>query len=180
MTDSIVGLIATSFAQADLSDFGARYRLLEPIRQYAHARLVASGDDSNVSDLHLGWCLDVAEDDEAAWGVEAADVMNRLERDLDNFRSALAWAVKSASPEGGQRLVHALYPLWEFRFHSREGLEWSQVLARPPTSIRSAVSRRAGMLAARLGQASPAPGSMKTPLKSPAPSVTTAGSAGLC
>src|SRR5260370_12165956 len=45
-------LVDASLVQVDERDGRARYRLLEPVRQYAHARLGASGELDAVRHLH--------------------------------------------------------------------------------------------------------------------------------
>lgn len=164
----IVGLLRKSFAQSDLGAVPARYRLLAPIQHYARNRLAGSGNETQARTRHLAWFLQLAEDlVPMTEGSDAPAARDRLEFDLDNFRTALDWALRSSLVEDGLRLVHALFPIWVpdvevptiagLGIHGgryREGLEWSEAmlaLPGPATCIRSAVTRRAGLLASQLG-----------------------------
>ena len=90
-------------------DGGVRYRLLETIRQYARERLDASGDAAAVRRRHADHCVAKAE---AAGphlrGREHLEWAQAIERDVDNFRAALAWALETRSPEHALRLVAPL------------------------------------------------------------------------
>src|SRR5947209_20407949 len=70
-----------------------RYRLLEPMRQYARDRLLEAGEGEAVRERHGAFCLQLAEEAHAAAsegkGIEAFE---RLEPEHDNLRAALAWS----------------------------------------------------------------------------------------
>ena len=56
--------------------------------------------------------------------------IRQLEHELDNFRSALGWVIRSGEVELGLRLGAALRYFWRIGGHIREGLGWlEQVLA---------------------------------------------------
>src|SRR5207245_2216273 len=121
-----------------------RYRLLETIRQYARDRLLESGEAAAVRDRHLACFLSLAEQSEPELeGPALLPWLARLERDQDNFRSALGWSLSVACPasdsrasgrtthdalppnaEMGLRLAGALWFFWRLRDHWREGGEW--------------------------------------------------------
>jgi tetratricopeptide (TPR) repeat protein len=155
MLDLIDELVGSSFVHADLTGPAARYGLLEPIRQYAVARLRSAGNETQARDRHLAWYLDLAEQiEERISAQDPAAGLEALESEIDNMRAALAWSIQAASADIGQRLVHALYPFFYMGAHYREGLDWSQqvlALPGPPSGARSAVSRRAGNLAMTMG-----------------------------
>jgi predicted ATPase/class 3 adenylate cyclase len=102
-----------------------RYRLLETIRQYAHAKLVAAAEVEPVSDRHLEYCIRIAE--EAApylRGVEQLAWVQRLEREHDNLRTAMAWALETDQGDRALQLAGALAYLWELRGYWSEGHRW--------------------------------------------------------
>lgn len=73
-----------------------RYRMLETIRQYAAAQLVASGDVETVRGRHLAYFHRFASD--LARGLDGPEMLAWLERadgDVDNLRAALEWAFAS-------------------------------------------------------------------------------------
>ena len=99
---------------------GARYRLLEPVRQYARERLEESGEADAFSRRHAEFFLALAE--EAApqlTGALQQEWAQRLETDHDNMRAALSWSLERA-PETTLRLVGALARFWEIRTHYQE------------------------------------------------------------
>ncbi|MGH2830638.1 MAG: ATP-binding protein, partial [Actinomycetota bacterium] len=90
----------------------ARYRLLEPVRQYAEERLHDAGEDSAARDRHLAFFLSRAERDYDAFaGEEQREAGARLEADLDNLRVALDWALETDAMSGA-RLLTRLRPFW--------------------------------------------------------------------
>jgi non-specific serine/threonine protein kinase len=110
----------------------ARYRLLEPVRQYALEKLHAGHDDTPLRDRHLAWCLALAGRAEAeATGRAAAQWLDRLETEHDNVRAGMRWSLQSPGhAESGIKLAAVLWPLWHTRGHWSEGRKWlEQMLA---------------------------------------------------
>ena len=107
--DVLGQLVDKSLVVVDDADGGVRYRLLETIRQYARERLDASGDPVAVRRRHADHYVALAE---AAGphlrGREHLEWSSVIERDIDNFRAALDWAVETPSPEHALRLVAAV------------------------------------------------------------------------
>ena len=100
-----------------------RYRLLEPIRQYALARLVRDGERDEVERRHASFYLDLG--DEAEPGLEgprAAVWISRLEEELGNLRARFEWALQH-DPAGALRLATALFRFWRVDRHT-EGSSW--------------------------------------------------------
>jgi non-specific serine/threonine protein kinase len=136
----------------------ARYRLLEPVRQYAAERLLASPDVHAVRSRHLGCYLALSE--QAApelHGPAQVAWLGRLEREHDNLRAALRWSLERGDVERGFRLATALVFFWEGRGHLSEGRRWlDAVLSAPgarmaPAALRARVLLGAGLLADWLG-----------------------------
>jgi predicted ATPase/class 3 adenylate cyclase len=102
-------LVDKSLVVVDDDDAGARYRLLESIRQYAQERLEAAGHSAEVRRRHAAHYVALAE----AAGPRLRDrhqvaAANEAAREVDNFRAAFDWAVDSSSPEHALRLVAPL------------------------------------------------------------------------
>jgi predicted ATPase len=156
--DLLGGLAAKSLVVVEDRGAGARYRLLETIRQYARERLndEQSQDAAPLARRHRDWYLAIAEaaEEEVFVGSGGKDALDQLERDQDNFRAALGWSLEHAPDEFALRLGHALYPLWEVRNQQLEGRRWLEALldrSRSETGLASAMARRAGNLAWELG-----------------------------
>jgi predicted ATPase/DNA-binding SARP family transcriptional activator len=120
--DGLVGLVRHSLVQVEE---GARYRLLETVRQYAHERLAVNGEVDVLGQRHAAYYLGVAEAAETELtGAKVAEWQARLEREHDNVRAALQWAWDHAEVEVGVRLVGALWRFWAHIGHLSEGRAW--------------------------------------------------------
>lgn len=127
--DLLSGLVDKSLVVAGASTGGAvRYRMLEPIRQYAREKLNESGESDEVRGRHAAFFLDVAELELV--GPQQAFWVEWLEREHDNMREALSWALEREKAELALRLGAALWPFWFARGYLREGIGWlEEILA---------------------------------------------------
>jgi predicted ATPase len=109
-----------------------RYRVLETIRQYALERLAASGEADTRRRQHAAYYLALAETVDAQLGRAGQRVwLDRLEREIDNLRGALEWALGGGDVEVGVRLAGALAGMrskwagfWRSSGYSAEGRRW--------------------------------------------------------
>jgi predicted ATPase/class 3 adenylate cyclase len=86
-----------------------RYRLLETIRQYALEQLDTTGGTRDVRDRHLEYCTVLVEDtSDAFFSAEESEALAWLEREADNLRAAIMWAVDTAQIDLGLRMLVAL------------------------------------------------------------------------
>jgi tetratricopeptide (TPR) repeat protein len=98
--------------------------MLEIIREYALERLQEVHEDGGVRARHLAFCLELAKAAEPRLdGPDQTLWLDRLERDHDNLRAALAWSAQGAEPVLGLRLATALLFFWFLHGHVREGRE---------------------------------------------------------
>ena len=73
----------------------SRYRMLETIRQYAREKLFEAGEGDLVRERLLAYFLTLAEKAEPELrGPQQVAWLNRLEREVDNIRGPLEWAVE--------------------------------------------------------------------------------------
>jgi predicted ATPase/Tfp pilus assembly protein PilF len=141
------------------AEMQGRYRLLEPVRQYAAARLVEAGEEGCIHERHLDWCLALAEQGAVQlWGPSQDSWLERLEGEHDNIRAALAWSLdgERAGNEAavkGLSLAAALARFWRMRGYFGEGRRWlNETLAHgnrcdAPAPLRARALGRAGGLA---------------------------------
>lgn len=103
-----------------------RYRLLEPVRQYARAKLEENGEAEATRRWHALWYLTLAEEAEKGLtGPHDLLWLRQLETEHDNLRAALRWFLRRGETELGLRLAAALgKDFWRTRERLREGLEW--------------------------------------------------------
>jgi predicted ATPase/DNA-binding CsgD family transcriptional regulator len=106
-------------------DNAPRYRMLEPIRQYAQEKLEESGEAEAVRRRHAVFFLALAEQAELELGGgRQAECFERLEREHGNLRAALGWSFSQGEVELGLRLATALWEFWDTHGHLSEGRRW--------------------------------------------------------
>jgi DNA-binding CsgD family transcriptional regulator/tetratricopeptide (TPR) repeat protein len=136
-----------------------RQSMPHTLREYAHDRLVDSGEEDRVRRRHFDWILDNIESIDPET-LSPADVSaRRLE--LDNLRSALGWAIDAAEPELTLRLAAESSKIWNYRGDAAEGVGWMRrALGMPGASelprLRGRVLRGLGSLYYSLGNLSAA------------------------
>ena len=102
----------------------ARYSLLEAVRQYALEQLVASGEEEETRRRHARHVLQRVEEAEPHFIRRERKLwVDRLQPDLDNIRSALAWS-REHDPALHVRLVGKLWWFWFSTQHWTEGGRW--------------------------------------------------------
>lgn len=156
--DGLMTLVDQSLVRQEITPEGeTRYAMLHTIREYAHEKLMDSGDLPELQARHLRYFLDLAETAEPRLrdGSQHHWVA-RLEHEHDNLQAALAYCC--STPEctlEGLRLAGALGEFWFIRAHLSLGRGWLQALleqrAYAPTPIYAKALRYAGMLAGAQG-----------------------------
>ena len=122
--DQLTGLIEKSIVVVDHQGAEARYRLLETVRQYARDKLLEAGEGSILRDRHMAHFLKIAEDaKERLRGPEQERLLESFERDHENFRTAIDWAVGEKHSEIALRFSSALSYFWVIHSHNAESLE---------------------------------------------------------
>ncbi|MEX2558139.1 MAG: adenylate/guanylate cyclase domain-containing protein [Actinomycetota bacterium] len=138
-----------------------RFWMLETIREYAAERLEESGEGSDLRRSHAEHFLALAEEAEphlleemhlsdSAWN-------NRLERELDNLRSALDHLEESGDGERALRLAGAVSEFWCEKEHWAEGLRYLESALRVderPTAARAKALAGAAHMARDTGDSS--------------------------
>ncbi len=120
--EPLTHLVAKSLVLAEDQQDERRFRMLEPIRQFARDRLREAGEVEEVRERHLDWLLPIAEEGERQLrGHGQLLWLRRLEREHGNFRGALEWAFATDRSETALRLASALATFWQLRGHITEG-----------------------------------------------------------
>ena len=122
--DLLSGLVEKSLVMIRGGDpGGARYRLLEPVRQYALDKLEESDEAEETRRRHARFFLALTEEakldgpDRLAW-------LERLRAEHDNMRAALTWALEREEAELALRLAAASWGDWSgFNEEARGWLE---------------------------------------------------------
>jgi predicted ATPase/DNA-binding SARP family transcriptional activator/DNA-binding NarL/FixJ family response regulator len=125
--DLLGRLVDKSLVVAEAEAQGAvRYRMLEPIRQYARERLEESEESEAIQRRHAEFFLALAEEAEPeVEGPQQAAWLERLEAEHDNLRAALSWSLeRGEEAELGLRVAGALGQFWYLRGYLGEGRRW--------------------------------------------------------
>ena len=155
--DLLARLVDKSLVLAEERDGHGRYRLLEPVRQYARERLTGSGEGRATEGRHAAHFLALAERAEPELrGPEQDGWLDCLEREHDNLRAALRSLHQASECVPGLRLGAALADFWWLRGHFAAGrAQLEGVLSTPeaaaPPRIRARALLGLGMLEYRTG-----------------------------
>jgi predicted ATPase/class 3 adenylate cyclase len=123
--DLLTSLVEKSLVVYEEREAGARYRLLETIRQYSRERLLPAEEAERVRNQHLLYFVRLAEDAEPHLeGPAQKEWLHRLAEEHGNLRAALDWSLAGGRIEDGLRLAGALKWFWILRFHRREGYQY--------------------------------------------------------
>lgn len=148
-------LVDKSLVQTIHSTDGTRYRVLQPLIQYAEVHT----DDPEARDLksrHALYFRDLAE--QAApelRGPRQLDWLATLEMEHDNLRAALAWAVEIRDADLAQRTVTALTWFWILHRHVAQSSEWfarTLAIEGGPSTARAAALVQSGFIGSMMRQ----------------------------
>ncbi|MCZ4123174.1 BTAD domain-containing putative transcriptional regulator [Streptomyces sp. H39-S7] len=123
-------LVDKSLVLADLTDDGARYRMLETIGEYAAERLDESGERAVVERRHLRCFREyIRTADPELRGADQLLWLARLEHEHENLRTALRRAVELGDEQEALQLVLACGWFWEMRNYHTEQMTWPAAVA---------------------------------------------------
>ncbi|MCT2590108.1 AfsR family transcriptional regulator [Streptomyces sp. N2-109] len=112
---------------APAGDGAMRYRLLETVGEYAAERLDEAAERPATERRHLVAYRELARTtDPLLRGPGQREHLERLEREHDNLRTALRWAVTAHDEQEAFCLVLSLHWFWELRGHRSDASMWSQ------------------------------------------------------
>jgi tetratricopeptide (TPR) repeat protein len=156
VVDGLARLVDASLVVAHEVGDESRYRLLEPIRQYALEQLEQRGEAADVHQHHAALFLTLAETAEPLLrGAEQIQWVERLEREHANLSAAMRWLISRGDLSSAARLGYALWLFLWMRGHFTEGQRWmEQILAHlPPTPSLARAQTLLTMTVLAYGQA---------------------------
>jgi predicted ATPase/DNA-binding SARP family transcriptional activator len=159
LADQLSALVDKSLVQVDGRPGAFRYRMLEPIREYAQTKLsvVGANEATRLQTAHRDHYLALAETVIANFEtVDKRAKLDRLDAELDNLRAAERYSQGDPDPEPGLRLVVAMARFSWDRGYLAESLQALKThLDRPdsaaPTRIRGEALRSAALAASIAG-----------------------------
>ncbi|MGI8829419.1 MAG: ATP-binding protein [Candidatus Limnocylindria bacterium] len=131
--DGIGSLLDKSLVR-QLDDVGgARFRMLETIREFANERLVESGEADAVRRRHATHYVEMVESMAAeVMGARQKELLDRIEREHDNLRAAIAACIEFGETGLALRALAGLWRFWQMRGYLVEGRERARrILAMP-------------------------------------------------
>ena len=106
------------------SDPDPRFTMLPTIREYAIERLDASHEANEIHRRHAMAYLGLIEGGAAEIsGQSGPQLLRRLDRDHDNLRVALEWAIAHEEAAVALRMIAAMWRFWQIRGHLFEAQE---------------------------------------------------------
>ena len=126
--DLLTSLVDKSLVVLDERADGARYRMLETIREYAREKLEARGELPEMAARHCDRFLAMAKTaNREIQGKRQGEWTRRIERDLDNFRSAIVLALDGkVDPVLAVKFEVALQSFWLHCGYATEGRRYVQ------------------------------------------------------
>jgi tetratricopeptide (TPR) repeat protein len=102
-----------------------RFVMLETIHEYAWERLIESGEEQDIRNLHLDYYRDLAE--EMGPGYRQGNqlfLLEYTEAELGNLRAAFDWAMECDHVEAAARLISSIVYFLYYKDHNVEGYAW--------------------------------------------------------
>jgi len=122
MLDSLVN--KSLLRQAEI-DSEPRLTMLETIREFGWEELTRTQELKAARHAHAIYYLSLAEEAEPnLTGADQKTWLQRLNREQDNLRAALRWAIEHHAGELAQRMAGALQSFWLTRGYWSEGRRW--------------------------------------------------------
>jgi predicted ATPase/DNA-binding XRE family transcriptional regulator len=122
-------LVSRAETAANGEDEEPRFAMLETIREYAAERLGSGGEADETQRAHALYFLALAEKTQPETAAPARQRWwwTRLEREHDNLRAALRWAIQKGERDTAARFALALWRFWSAR-HLGEGFRWLEAV----------------------------------------------------
>lgn len=123
--EGLGGLVEKSLVVVEEARGEARYRLLEPVRQYAAELLRSPPEAGALPRRHAGYFLQLAETLEPRLtSAGQAGAVERLEVEHDDLRSAMRYFLEQRDAGSATRLGASLWRFWQTRGYLTEGRQW--------------------------------------------------------
>lgn len=126
---SLQQLVAKSLVLTENLAGHGRYRLLEPVRQFAQAQLVAGDEQEAVYRRHAAYFLSLAEQmGQARDTPREHEWLQVLEPERANLRAVNSWAIEQGESEFAHRFNGLLFAFWIYRSSAAEARHWMEAV----------------------------------------------------
>jgi non-specific serine/threonine protein kinase len=136
--DHLAELVDKSLVVTESDTDSVRYRLLQTVRQYAHARLVDRQELETTQHRQAEWYArlmdmavrDLRADDPSHRNASQRVRLAQLAREHDNIRATLDWSIQHGETNLCLRLGAGVSRFWLYHGHLSEGIGWlTRILA---------------------------------------------------
>jgi tetratricopeptide (TPR) repeat protein len=133
-----------------------RFSMLEIVREYALERLSTSSEGGELRRRHLAHFVAFAEQaEEELAGADQIEWLARVEREHDNLRAALAYALEAGDALSALRLVVGVRQFWQIHGYLAEGRQALEsalaIVSAAPSELRATAINMIGILAGEQG-----------------------------
>ena len=154
--DVLTRLVDRSMLTVERRPAGARFRMLELVRQYADERLTENGESHDARARHAAWCVSLAQGSANFGGADHASLVQRLDLEEGNLRAAMEWCLgPGGDPVRALEIAGPLWWYWWARGLMATGRDWLlQALSDTdpaPTALRGSALRAAAALSRNSG-----------------------------
>jgi len=111
VVDALEGLVSKSLVELDIAT--DRYRMLEPVRQYAAERLRESGGEDDVHKRLVRWVRRLSSEGSVHTFLDASAARALLGPERDNVAAAIAWALDHDDLHQAAAIVIDMAWYWE-------------------------------------------------------------------
>ncbi len=148
--DGLASLVDLSLVSQLETAGEPRFEMLDTVHAYAQKLLVASGEEEACRRRHAVVVRDWVEDGEGHYCATGQDDwLRRLERDHENVRAAVRWAIDGEDGGIALRLAAALWPFWWSQGYLAEAEAWlGQALALDTDDADARAARGKALLGA--------------------------------
>jgi predicted ATPase/class 3 adenylate cyclase len=153
LLDDLAALVTGGLLRREDLHTEPRFRMLQPIREFAAAKREASDAGEEIGERHAHWAVALAEEAEGELGgPDQAAWLDRLEHELPNVRAALEWSLAHGRGDLILRIASALGRFWRAHGHVTEAREWLAA-GLASSDVEPAIRARALWTAARQAMA---------------------------
>jgi predicted ATPase/class 3 adenylate cyclase len=148
--DLLAQLVDRSLVVVDDQGLDVRYRLLEPVRQFADRKLSLADEADSARDLHRDWFVrQVGDESFSLYTSEGR--LAELTPELDNFRAALRWSIDTGDATSAMQMAGPLNSAFVWIGQRTEADAWlTESLAIADPGVADLTASTIGTLAANL------------------------------
>jgi non-specific serine/threonine protein kinase len=130
-----------------------RYRMLEPVRQYARERLGERGEGDAARNRHAASFVALAEKaGPELRGPQQVMWLKRLDTERDNVRGTMRWLLEKGESQTAARIGWALWLFWWWHCHFTEARRWMEEALSKGVTIPASARAKALFVAGTMAQ----------------------------